>query len=145
MKGHNPPDEEGIISVIKHESVLADREYLKQYPSVMDKLVLLNGCPVNLYFFLCEESSDTNQVNSDEYTIKRFLNWMYDKSKGAVSYSVPMVRKSFKALRDQDILLTVQKGRYLINPFYFWKSHKEGERIDCIRFIMEKMSYKPHL
>jgi hypothetical protein len=113
------------------------------YRPFSDKLVLLTGCPINLFFFLCEECSMTNQVSSDSYVMTKFNEWIKQKTSGELTYSDPMIRKAFKSLRDVDLLIQANRGRYVINPFYFWKSEKEEDRIHSIRYVIEKLNYVP--
>lgn len=143
MKGHGVSDSQGIISELKYGSVNAERSYLKLYKPVSEKILLVTGCPVNLFFFLCEEASLTNQIGTDQGFIDKFRAFVSDSTDGKLTYSVQMVKHSLKQLRDIELLLPVNRGRYLINPFYFWKSDQENERISSIKYVMERMNYKP--
>jgi len=142
MSGAKKPDEDGIISEMKYKSMSLDRDYGKLYQSGMFKLLQLDGCPVKLFLFLCETCSDTNLISSGVVTIDEFLEWMERATGKELAYSKETVHKSFKKLKSADLLVIISRGKYKINPVHFWKGSKESDRIDSVRFMLEKKMIK---
>jgi len=143
MSGHQKADKDGIISELKYKSMHLDRDYGKLYQSGMFKLAKLNGCPVNLFLFLCEISSDSNLVRTDISTIEDFMGYYSRATGGEKSYSVVLVRKAVTQLKEIGLIVPMTRGMYKINPIHFWKGPKEIDRIDSVRNMLEKGLIKP--
>jgi len=144
MSGHKKADSEGIVSELEYKSMKVEREYGKLYQSGMFKLAKLNGCPVPLFMFLTEECSQTNLFRTDMATINSFLGWMDRATNGENTFSVIMVRKSFKMLKDIHLIVLSAKGIYYMNPVHFWKGPNESDRINSVRHMLESGLISPH-
>jgi hypothetical protein len=143
MSGHKEADEDGIISELKYKSMKLDRDYGKLYQSGMFKLASLNGCPVNLFLFLCEVSSESNLIRTDIKIIEDFLGYYSRATDGEKSYSVVVVRKALAQLKEIHLIVPVTRGLCRINPIHFWKGPKESDRIDTVRLMLEEGLIKP--
>jgi hypothetical protein len=137
MGGHKKPDKDGIISEILYKSVSVNRDFGKIYPSGTFKIAHLNGCPVHLFFFLCEKCSDSNSIHTDLQMTENFQLYYKKATKNEKSYSAVMVKRALTHLKEARLLIPVRKGIAVLNPAHFWKGNSESARIDCLRQMLE--------
>lgn len=109
--------------------------YVKRFQNCQHKLFKLTKCAEMLLRFLTEEMDSVNSIHNSKSFRKSFRVHM-QKDCG-MSYADVTVKKAFKELVDQDLLISwAVKSTYTVNPMYFFCG-SEKERIALLQSLMK--------
>lgn len=120
----------------------------KRFHNCLYLILGLSKCQRLLMDWLSEEMDDDNMIISDEHMRSKFIKFIssINVEGKKLSYSDQTVANAFSDLANrEDLLMRKAKGRYRINPEYYWRGNDE-DRINAImmqiQFDSENTNFK---
>ncbi len=93
---------------------------------------------LHLLFWIISKMSDENFISLRKTEKLDFIAECVSSS--GKRYTVSAVNKAIKILQDNDLIIShneekERRGRYIVNPIYFWKTGDQKARIEYIKEI----------
>lgn len=140
-------DEKVILPKYAYSHIVCS--HTKRYHNCLYLLAGLNGCSRDLMDYITEEMDSENIFYSNAHFRQRFIRFILEngtveklnKESGAIEvvavrYSDSNVKKALAALAEKNLIRSVSKGVFKVNPEYFFKND-DSKRLDMIRLEME--------
>lgn len=106
----------------------------KRFHNCLYLILGLSKCERLLMDWLSEEMDDENIIVSDEHMRNKFIKFISSITVEGkkIEYKPQTVANAFNDLvKREDLLLRYSKGRYKVNPEYYWRG-KDEDRLDAI-------------
>lgn len=115
---------------VKHHSIVVpDKEaFAFQYAAIIGAIKSLSGRDIKILTYCAiNASTETNAIHITKHVLEDIAN--------TFNSSIGSVRNGIRILKEKQILSSLGKGSYIINPRYYWKGSSVG-RNKALKYIL---------
>ena len=133
--------DDGIID-LKYQYYSVEDRFIRLYYGTIYMLAGATPCERDLMDFLVEDMNDDNKIvhsASTRYSFRARMKQIFEKRKDDPpykEYSDASIKKAFRMLKEKGLLISIDKGTYIVNPEYFFKA-TERKRLEKIKLVLE--------
>lgn len=121
--------EEGYYSY-QYKEIKMSTRFIKTFdvPDSYEEMTLCARLLMRHLFRTCD--NENGFIKNDEFRRQKFL------SSSNVSYSEIAVKKAYRELVNEKMLIPIKRGLYILNPIYFYKG-SQANREKILKKILE--------